>query len=65
MAYCPVAELVCILRANCEVQDLDLFDDNEVYPNQPLSDVACEVRFKGEMQVECERHLFWEAIRSS
>lgn len=41
------------------------FDDDEVYPNQPLSDVACEVRFRGEMQVECERHLFWEEIRSS
>jgi len=57
---------LCVYFAQIrEVQDLDLFDDNEVYPNQPLSDVACEVRFKGEMQVECERHLFWEAIRSS
>jgi uncharacterized protein (TIGR04255 family) len=41
------------------------FDDNEVYPNQPLSDVACEVRFKGEMQVECERYRFWDAIRDT
>jgi uncharacterized protein (TIGR04255 family) len=40
------------------------FQDDEIYPNQPLSDVAAEVRFKGEMQVECQRHLFWERIRS-
>lgn len=39
------------------------FDDGEIYPNQPLTDVACEVRFAGEMQVECERHLFWDRIR--
>lgn len=39
------------------------FDDDEIYPNQPLSDVACEVRFKGEMQVECQRYLFWDKIR--
>lgn len=39
------------------------FNDDEIYPNQPLTDVACEVRFKGEMQVECERHHFWERIR--
>lgn len=40
------------------------FEDDEIYPNQPLTDVACEVRFKGEMQVECDRHLFWNEIRS-
>jgi uncharacterized protein (TIGR04255 family) len=40
------------------------YKDDEIYPNQPLYDVACEVRFKGEMQVECQRYLFWEEIRS-
>ncbi len=40
------------------------YKDDEIYPNQPLCDVACEVRFKGEMQVECQRYLFWEEIRS-
>lgn len=39
------------------------YNDEETYPNSPLTDVACEVRFKGEMQVECERHHFWNAIR--
>jgi uncharacterized protein (TIGR04255 family) len=39
------------------------YDDDAVYPNQPLSDVACEVRFKGEMAVECQRSLFWDKIR--
>ncbi|MFW2371865.1 MAG: TIGR04255 family protein [Gammaproteobacteria bacterium] len=37
--------------------------ENIVYPNQPLVDVVFEVRFPGEVRVECERHLFWEKIR--
>lgn len=37
--------------------------DSEVYPNSPLEDVACEIRFPGEMEVECDRHRFWEDIR--
>lgn len=36
---------------------------DEVYPNQPLIEVVFEVRFPGEVRVECERHLFWEKIR--
>jgi len=39
------------------------FDPDELYPNQPLTDVAAEVRFCGDMQVECERHRFWDKIR--
>ncbi len=39
------------------------YDDEVIYPNQPLTDVASEVRFAGEMQVECERHRFWDRIR--
>lgn len=41
------------------------FDDDALYPNQPLTDVACEVRFAGEMQVECERYRFWDDIRAA
>ena len=37
--------------------------DEEVYPNSPLVDVVCEIRFPGEMQVECDRHVFWNRIR--
>lgn len=40
------------------------FDNDALYPNQPLSDVACEIRFPGEMQIECNRHLFWDKIRT-
>jgi uncharacterized protein (TIGR04255 family) len=40
------------------------YDDEAKYPNQPLSDVACEIRFKGDMAVECQRHLFWNKIRA-
>jgi len=41
----------------------DSYTDDEVYPNSPLSDVACEARFPGEMRVECERYRFWDEIR--
>lgn len=40
------------------------YEDGELYPNQPLSDVSSEIRFRGEMQVECQRHLFWNKIRA-
>jgi len=36
----------------------------ELYPNQPLKEVIFEIRFPGELRVECERHLFWEKIRN-
>lgn len=36
---------------------------DEVYPNSPLVEVACEVRFPGNLTVECERHKFWRLIR--
>jgi uncharacterized protein (TIGR04255 family) len=39
--------------------------DNEVYPNSPLIDVTCEIRFPGELQVECDRHTFWNKIRKT
>jgi uncharacterized protein (TIGR04255 family) len=38
--------------------------DLEVYPNSPLTDVVCEIRFPGELEVECNRHIFWEQIRA-
>jgi uncharacterized protein (TIGR04255 family) len=39
--------------------------DLEVYPNSPLTDVVCEIRFPGELEVECNRHVFWESIRDA
>lgn len=36
---------------------------DEVYPNSPLAEVVCEIRFPGNLRVECSRHLFWEEIR--
>jgi uncharacterized protein (TIGR04255 family) len=39
--------------------------DVEVYPNSPLTDVVCEIRFPGELEVECNRHVFWERVRST
>lgn len=36
---------------------------DEIYPNSPLVEVIFEIRFPGELQIECERHLFWERIR--
>lgn len=36
---------------------------SEVYPNAPLVEVVCEIRFKGELVIEARRHEFWEKIR--
>lgn len=33
------------------------------YPNAPLTEVACEVRFPGEIAVESSRELFWNEVR--
>jgi uncharacterized protein (TIGR04255 family) len=37
--------------------------DDEIYPNSPLVNVACELRFAGEIEVETQRHVFWGKIR--
>jgi uncharacterized protein (TIGR04255 family) len=34
------------------------------YPNQPLVEVASEIRFYGEPVIEAKRHEFYEAIRN-
>lgn len=36
---------------------------SEVYPNSPLVEVACEIRFPGELAIECRRDEFYEKIR--
>ena len=36
---------------------------DEVYPNSPLVEVVFELRFPGELSVECRRHEYWERIR--
>ncbi|PXF56402.1 MAG: hypothetical protein C4B58_13530 [Deltaproteobacteria bacterium] len=36
---------------------------SEVYPNSPLVEVVCEIRFPGEMAIECKRDEFYEKIR--
>ncbi len=35
----------------------------EVYPNSPLIEVVFEIRFPGEMAIECRRHEFWDLVR--
>lgn len=36
---------------------------SEVYPNSPLVEVVCEVRFPAELAIECRRDEFYEKIR--
>jgi uncharacterized protein (TIGR04255 family) len=36
----------------------------EVYPNAPLVEVVCEIRFGGELTIEARRHEFRERIRT-
>ena len=37
---------------------------SEIYPNQPLVEVVFEIRFPGDLGVECEKHRFWNKIRN-
>ena len=36
---------------------------SEVYPNSPLIEVVCEIRFPGELAIECRRDEFYEKVR--
>lgn len=38
-------------------------DRAEVYPNSPLTEVVCEIRFPGDLAIECRKHEFHRAIR--
>jgi uncharacterized protein (TIGR04255 family) len=35
----------------------------DIYPNSPLVEVVFEIRFPGELRVECSRDIFYEEIR--
>lgn len=39
-------------------------NESEVYPNAPLVEVVCEIRFGGELTIEARRHEFRERIRA-
>ncbi len=38
------------------------FKVGEVYPNSPLIKVVCEIRFPGDMAIECKKHEFHAKI---
>ncbi|MBE9570181.1 MAG: TIGR04255 family protein [Proteobacteria bacterium] len=40
------------------------YEISEVYPNSPLVEVVCEIRFPGELVVECRRDEFYEKTRN-
>jgi uncharacterized protein (TIGR04255 family) len=40
------------------------YDISEVYPNSPLVEVVCEIRFPGELAIECRRNEFFDRIRN-
>ncbi len=37
----------------------------EGYPNSPLVEVVCEIRFPGDLAVDCRKHEFHRAIRDA
>jgi len=39
------------------------YDISDVYPNSPLVEVVCEIRFPVELAIECRRDEFYERIR--
>lgn len=40
------------------------YDISESYPNSPLVEVVCEIRFSGELAIECRRNEFFDKIRN-
>ena len=40
------------------------YDLSEVYPNSPLVEVVSEIRFPGELAIECRRNDFFDRIRN-
>ncbi|RLC30196.1 MAG: hypothetical protein DRH37_05890 [Deltaproteobacteria bacterium] len=36
---------------------------SEVYPNSPLVEVVCEIRFSAELAIECRRNEFYDKIK--
>lgn len=41
------------------------YDLSEVYPNSPLVEVVCEIRFPAELVIECRRDDYYEKIRDT
>lgn len=39
------------------------FNISEAYPNSPLVEVVCEIRFPGELSIECKKDEFYEKTR--
>ena len=35
----------------------------ELYPNSPLSEIVFEIRFNGDLSIECKRDVFYKKIR--
>lgn len=41
------------------------FNITEIYPNSPLVEVVCEIRFSAELSIECRRDEFYNKIRDN
>lgn len=41
---------------------IDIF---EIYPNSPLIEVVCEIRFHRELSIECQRNKFYEKVKKN
>jgi len=39
------------------------YDISEIYPNSPLVEVVCEIRFSAELAIECRRNEFFDKVR--
>ncbi len=39
------------------------YNDIEVYPNSPLVEVICEIRFPGDLSIDCHRDIFHNEIK--
>ena len=51
------------MAKNKEKQVAKKIELDEVYPNSPLIEVVCEVRFPGDMAIECRKDLYYAKIK--
>ncbi|ETR72591.1 MAG: hypothetical protein OMM_01598 [Candidatus Magnetoglobus multicellularis str. Araruama] len=43
----------------------DNYSISEIYPNSPLIEVVCEIRFPAELSIDCRKDTFYEKIRDT
>jgi uncharacterized protein (TIGR04255 family) len=59
----PILTVTPSPKNNSRNDEFEIGNLDEVYPNSPLKEVICEIRFPGEVAVETQRDKFFSKIR--